>query len=159
MRRGRDIAQIKKLRRELMGFLGQFDDCFGRSEPRKHVRIHVRGPLPARRPVEPVVPCPQSSALRKRERRRIRTWRWNRFAAPPLPGSKHKPCSHRPDLQSIRRPRSGLPAIGIAIDKHEGLTRKRSPGPPGAGHRSRSTEVACAGRPVTMSRCSLRELI
>ena len=40
-----DVEQIGKLGKELMGFLGQFDDCFGRSEPREHLQTYVRGQL------------------------------------------------------------------------------------------------------------------
>ena len=40
-----DVGQIKDLGRKLNRFLGEFDDCFGRSEPRADLRTYVRGQL------------------------------------------------------------------------------------------------------------------
>ena len=39
------VQQIKSLGRELKRFLGEFDDCFCRSEPRRHLRTCLRGQL------------------------------------------------------------------------------------------------------------------
>ncbi len=51
-----DVKQIRKLGKELMGFLDEFNDCFGRSEPREHLRTYVRGQLSnlPRKSVEPI---------------------------------------------------------------------------------------------------------
>lgn len=51
-----DVEQICKLGKELMGFLGEFADCFGRSEPREHLQTYVRGQLSdlRRKSVEPI---------------------------------------------------------------------------------------------------------
>jgi SRSO17 transposase len=51
-----DVNQIKGLGNELMDFLGEFDDCFGRSEPREHLRTYVCGQLSdlPRKSVEPI---------------------------------------------------------------------------------------------------------
>ncbi len=51
-----DVEQIGKLGKELMGFLGELDDCFGRSEPREHLQTYVRGQLSdlRRKSVEPI---------------------------------------------------------------------------------------------------------
>ncbi len=44
-RNGMDAKQIKKMGRKLEEFLGEFDDCFGRSGPREHLRTYVSGQL------------------------------------------------------------------------------------------------------------------
>jgi len=51
-----DAQEIGQLGRELMGFLAEFDDCFGRSEPREQVRTYVRGQLSdlPRKSIEPI---------------------------------------------------------------------------------------------------------
>ena len=51
-----DAREIGQLGRELMGFLAEFDDCFGRSESREHVRTYVRGQLSdlPRKSIEPI---------------------------------------------------------------------------------------------------------
>lgn len=51
-----DVKQIRTLGKELMGFLDEFNDCFGRSEPREHLRTYVRGQLSdlPRKSVEPI---------------------------------------------------------------------------------------------------------
>lgn len=51
-----DVKEIAGLEAELMDFLSEFDDCFGRSEPREHLRTYVRGQcsdLP-RKSLEPI---------------------------------------------------------------------------------------------------------
>lgn len=50
------IDQILSLRPELYRFLSEFDDCFGRSEPREHLQHYVRGQLSElpRKSVEPI---------------------------------------------------------------------------------------------------------
>jgi SRSO17 transposase len=40
-----DVSQIKGLGKELNRFMREFDDCFGRSEPRRSLRTYVRGQL------------------------------------------------------------------------------------------------------------------
>ena len=40
-----DADQIAHTGAELKRFLGQFDDCFVRSEPRGHLRTYVAGQL------------------------------------------------------------------------------------------------------------------
>jgi SRSO17 transposase len=49
-------AQILSLGPQLADFLGEFDDCFGRSEPRGHLASYVRGQLSdlPRKSVEPI---------------------------------------------------------------------------------------------------------
>ena len=42
-----DATEIAGLESELVGFLSEFDDCFGRSEPREHLRTYVSGQLSA----------------------------------------------------------------------------------------------------------------
>ena len=51
-----DATEISGLESELVDFLGEFDDCFGRSEPREHLATYVRGQcsdLP-RKSLEPI---------------------------------------------------------------------------------------------------------
>jgi len=40
-----EAKQIKKMGRKLEEFLGEFDDCFGRSGTREHLRTYVSEPL------------------------------------------------------------------------------------------------------------------
>ena len=51
-----DATEIAGFESELVGFLCEFDDCFGRSEPREHLRTYVSGQLSAlqRKSVEPI---------------------------------------------------------------------------------------------------------
>ena len=51
-----EAKQIAKMGRELDAFLGEFDDCFSRSEPREHLRTYVGGQLSdlPRKSVEPI---------------------------------------------------------------------------------------------------------
>ena len=51
-----DAKQIKKMGRKLEEFLGEFDDCFGRSGPREHLRTYVSGQLSdlPRKSIEPI---------------------------------------------------------------------------------------------------------
>lgn len=51
-----DVAQIRDMGRELGVFLGEFDDCFGRSEPREHLHTYVAGQVSdlERKSVEPI---------------------------------------------------------------------------------------------------------
>ena len=51
-----DVAQIRDRGRELGVFLGEFDDCFGRSEPREHLGTYVAGQVSdlRRKSVEPI---------------------------------------------------------------------------------------------------------
>jgi len=51
-----DVKQIKNMGKELKGFLHEFDDCFGRSEPREHLRRYVGGQLSdlPRKSIEPI---------------------------------------------------------------------------------------------------------
>ena len=51
-----DAKQVKKMGRELEEFLGEFDDCFGRSGPREHLRTYVSGQLSdlPRKSIEPI---------------------------------------------------------------------------------------------------------
>lgn len=51
-----EIREIKGIGRQLGKFLGEFDDCFGRSEPREHLRIYVQGQLSnlQRKSIEPI---------------------------------------------------------------------------------------------------------
>lgn len=50
------VDQILSLRAELGQFLDEFDDCFGRAEPKEHLRRYVRGQLSGlpRKSVEPI---------------------------------------------------------------------------------------------------------
>jgi SRSO17 transposase len=50
------VEQILVLEPALAEFLGEFDDCFGRSEPRQHLKHYVRGQLSnlQRKSVEPI---------------------------------------------------------------------------------------------------------
>jgi SRSO17 transposase len=50
------LDQILALEPTLAEFLGEFDDCFGRSEPRQHLKHYVRGQLShlQRKSVEPI---------------------------------------------------------------------------------------------------------
>ena len=54
-----DTTEIAGLESELIGFLAEFDDCFGRSEPREHLRTYVSGQLSDlhRKSVEPIAPA------------------------------------------------------------------------------------------------------
>ncbi len=51
-----DAKQVKRMGRELEEFLGEFDDCFGRSGPREHLRTYVSGQLSdlPRKSIEPI---------------------------------------------------------------------------------------------------------
>ncbi len=51
-----EVAQIKGLGRRLTGFLGEFADCFSRSEPRANLRTYVAGQLSKleRKSIEPI---------------------------------------------------------------------------------------------------------
>jgi SRSO17 transposase len=51
-----DVQQIKGMGRELRKFLGEFGDCFGRSEPREHLYTYVQGQLSdlPRKSIEPI---------------------------------------------------------------------------------------------------------
>jgi SRSO17 transposase len=51
-----DVQEIKGMGRQLERFLGEFDDCFGRSEPREHLRTYVQGQLSnlPRKSIEPM---------------------------------------------------------------------------------------------------------
>ena len=59
-----DAKEIVGLGSELMDFLGGFDDCFGRSEPRGHLRTYVSGQLSdlQRKSVEPIALAARRSA-------------------------------------------------------------------------------------------------
>ena len=51
-----DVQEIKGMGRKLRRFLHEFDDCFGRSEPREHLRTYVQGQLSnlPRKSIEPM---------------------------------------------------------------------------------------------------------
>ncbi len=51
-----DTREIAGLESELIDYLAEFDDCFGRSEPREHLRTYVSGQLSdlQRKSVEPI---------------------------------------------------------------------------------------------------------
>lgn len=51
-----DAKQIGNMGKKLARFLGEFDDCFGRSQPREHLRTYIRGQLSdlPRKSVEPI---------------------------------------------------------------------------------------------------------
>ena len=51
-----DVQEIKGMGRPLERFLSEFDDCFGRSEPREHLRTYVQGQLSnlPRKSIEPI---------------------------------------------------------------------------------------------------------
>jgi len=51
-----DVNEIANMGKELKVFLGEFDDCFGRSEPRQHLRTYVGGQLSdlLRKSIEPM---------------------------------------------------------------------------------------------------------
>ena len=51
-----DVSEIGTMGKELTNFLGEFDDCFGRSEPRQHLRTYVGGQLSnlLRKSIEPM---------------------------------------------------------------------------------------------------------
>jgi SRSO17 transposase len=51
-----DASFVKSMGRELRHFVAEFDDCFGRREPREHLRAYIRGQLSdlPRKSVEPI---------------------------------------------------------------------------------------------------------
>ena len=51
-----DVQEIKGMGGQLERFLSEFDDCFGRSEPREHLRTYVQGQLSnlPRKSIEPI---------------------------------------------------------------------------------------------------------
>jgi len=51
-----DARQIRKLKPMLSKYLGEFDDCFSRSEPAENLRVYVRGQLSdlPRKSIEPM---------------------------------------------------------------------------------------------------------
>lgn len=51
-----DAVLVKSMGKELKHFVAEFDDCFGRREPREHLRAYIRGQLSdlPRKSVEPI---------------------------------------------------------------------------------------------------------
>ena len=51
-----DAVLVRSMGKELKRFMGEFDDCFGRREPRQHLRAYIRGQLSdlPRKSVEPI---------------------------------------------------------------------------------------------------------
>jgi len=51
-----EVKDVKAIGRKLKPFLSQFDDCFGRSEPRSNLETIVRGQLSSleRKSLEPI---------------------------------------------------------------------------------------------------------
>jgi len=51
-----DATLVKSMGKELKHFVAEFDDCFGRREPRQHLRAYIRGQLSdlPRKSVEPI---------------------------------------------------------------------------------------------------------
>ena len=51
-----DANLVRSMGKELRHFVAEFDDCFGRSEPREHLRAYIRGQLSdlLRKSVEPI---------------------------------------------------------------------------------------------------------
>ena len=51
-----EVKDVKAIGRKLKAFLSQFDDCFGRSEPRSNLETIVRGQLSSleRKSLEPI---------------------------------------------------------------------------------------------------------
>ena len=51
-----DAVLVKSMGKELRHFVAEFDDCFGRREPRRHLRAYIRGQLSdlPRKSVEPI---------------------------------------------------------------------------------------------------------
>jgi SRSO17 transposase len=51
-----DASFVKSMGKELKHFVAEFDDCFGRREPRQHLRAYIRGQLSdlPRKSVEPI---------------------------------------------------------------------------------------------------------
>jgi SRSO17 transposase len=51
-----DAQQIRQLEPELVAYLREFDDCFGRVEPARHLRTYIRGQLSDlhRKSIEPI---------------------------------------------------------------------------------------------------------
>lgn len=51
-----DAQQIRRLEPQLASYLREFDDCFGRVEPARHLRTYVRGQLSDlhRKSIEPM---------------------------------------------------------------------------------------------------------
>lgn len=51
-----DEILVKSMGKELKHFVAEFDDCFGRREPRRHLRAYIRGQLSdlPRKSVEPI---------------------------------------------------------------------------------------------------------
>jgi SRSO17 transposase len=51
-----DAVLVKSMGKELKHFVSEFDDCFGRREPRAHLRAYIRGQLSdlPRKSVEPI---------------------------------------------------------------------------------------------------------
>ena len=51
-----DAVLVRSMGKELKRFMGEFDDCFGRHEPREHLRAYIRGQLSdlPRKSVEPI---------------------------------------------------------------------------------------------------------
>ena len=51
-----DATLVRSMGTELKQFVAEFDDCFGRSEPREHLRAYVNGQLSdlPRKSVEPI---------------------------------------------------------------------------------------------------------
>jgi SRSO17 transposase len=58
-----DAKQIAGLGRELGCFLGEFHDCFGRSERRNHLEMYVCGQVSelSRKSVEPIAPASRTA--------------------------------------------------------------------------------------------------
>jgi len=72
-----DGRQIETLGAELMSYLAEFGDCFGRSEPREHLRRYVQGQL-SDLPRKSVEPMALANATPPRTLQRFLEWvRWD----------------------------------------------------------------------------------
>ena len=124
-----DVGQIRGMGRRLNRFLGEFDDCFSRSEPRADLRAYVRGQLSdlERKSIEPIaarcVPDPRHvDAAHQRLQHFVTDSTWSdpairRFAAmhAVTAMTKHEPVSstiHETKLRPSPSPCTGFDCEG-----------------------------------------------
>jgi SRSO17 transposase len=108
--------QILALEPALAEFLGQFDDCFGRSEPRQHLKHYVRGQLSnlQRKSVEPIAMFNNIAPRTLQEYLNTDVW--------------DHPRARNRVQQIVARDHEDPKAIGIIDDSAHPKSGKKTPG-------------------------------
>ena len=108
--------QILALEPALAEFLGEFDDCFGRAEPRQHLKHYVRGQLSnlQRKSVEPIALFNNIAPRTLQEYLNTDVW--------------DHPCARNRVQEIIARDHEDPKAIGILDDSGHPKSGKKTPG-------------------------------